>query len=91
MNLAQTVTISPDAIHQEVSGETVILDLKSENYFGLDEVGTRIWQLTEETGSLQDVYDRMLAEYDVTAEQLEEDMGELFSKLAKMGLVELSD
>ena len=91
MNLAQTVTISPNAIHQEVSGETVILDLKSENYFGLDEVGTRIWQLTEETGSLQDVYDRMLAEYDVTAEQLEEDMGELFSKLAKMGLVELSD
>ena len=76
MNLAQTVTISPDAIHQEVSGETVILDLKSENYFGLDEVGTRIWQLTEETGSLQDVYDRMLAEYDVTAEQLEEDMAD---------------
>ena len=43
MNLNQTVTLSPEVISQEVSGETVLLDLESENYFGLDEVGTRIW------------------------------------------------
>ena len=45
MNLNQTITLSPDVISQEVSGETVLLDLESENYFGLDAVGTRIWQL----------------------------------------------
>ncbi|QFU74643.1 PqqD family protein [Halioglobus maricola] len=91
MNLAQQVSISADAISQEVSGETVILDLKSENYFGLDEVGTRIWQLAESTNTLQDIYDRMLAEYEVDEDQLEEDMEKLFKQLVDMGLVQLSD
>ena len=45
MNLNQTVTRSPEVISQEVSGETVLLDLESESYYGLDAVGTRIWQL----------------------------------------------
>jgi Coenzyme PQQ synthesis protein D (PqqD) len=89
MELNQTITLSPDVISQEVSGETVILDLNSENYFGLDEVGTRIWQLVEETGNLQQVYDRMLAEYEVDEEQLLEDMGKLILEIEKIGLVSL--
>lgn len=89
MDLNQTITLSPDVISQEVSGETVILDLNSENYFGLDEVGTRIWQLVEETGNLQQVYDRMLAEYEVDEEQLLEDMGKLILEIEKIGLVSL--
>ena len=48
LDLNQTITLSPEVISQEVSGETVLLDLQSENYFGLDEVGTRIWQLINE-------------------------------------------
>ena len=90
MDLKQTITLSPDVISQEVSGETVILDLNSENYFGLDEVGTRIWQLVEETGNLQAVYERMLAEYEVDEEQLLEDMGKLIGEIEKIGLVSLS-
>ena len=89
MNLNQTITVSPDVISQPVSGETVLLDLASENYFGLDEVGTRIWQLVEETGNLQAVYDRMLAEYEVDEEQLLEDMGKLILEIEKIGLVSL--
>lgn len=89
MNLKQTVTISPDVISQEVSGETVILDLGSEHYFGLDETGTRIWQLIEQTGDLQAVYTQMLAEYEVEAEQLLEDLGTLVEQIAELGLVTL--
>jgi hypothetical protein len=38
----KNITISDKALSQEVNGETVILDLDSESYFGLDEVGTHI-------------------------------------------------
>lgn len=89
MNLNQTITIADDVISQEVSGETVILDLNSEHYFGLDEVGTRIWQLIEEKGDLQAVFDQMLAEYEVGEEQLLEDMGALVAQVADIGLVKL--
>ena len=59
----QSVVVSEEALYQEVSGEIVILDLKSESYFGLDEVGARIWQLLKQHGDLQQIFDIMLDEY----------------------------
>ena len=81
------ITISPEVMSQEVSGETVLLDLQSESYFGLDEVGTRIWQLLQEKEDLQGVFDVMLEEYDVEAGHLEKDLEELLGKLSEAGLV----
>jgi hypothetical protein len=89
MNLNQTVTLSPEVISQEVSGETVLLDLESENYFGLDEVGTRIWQLIKKTNDLQAIYDTLLAEYEVEEEHLQKDLDALLGEIAGLGLVTL--
>jgi hypothetical protein len=89
MNLNQTITLSPDVISQEVSGETVLLDLESENYFGLDEVGTRIWQLIKETDDLQIIYNTLLDEYEVKEERLQQDLDTLLSEIAGLGLVTL--
>lgn len=91
MNLDVTITISPDVIAQEVAGETVLLDLTSEHYFGLDETGTRIWQLIEEHGNLRAVFQQMLAEYDVSDEALESDMLELLEEIAKHGLITVTE
>jgi hypothetical protein len=85
----QTITISKEALSQEVNGETVILDLNSESYFGLDEVGTRIWQLLQENGDVQQTFDVMLDEFDVDAERLHQDLNELVDKLKEAGLVSL--
>ncbi|MFW2440851.1 MAG: PqqD family protein [Arenicellales bacterium] len=83
------ITISKEALSQEVNGETVILDLKSESYFGLDEVGTRIWQLLQEQDDLQSVFHTMLNEYDVDAEHLEQDLSDLLNKLQEAGLISM--
>ena len=89
MNLNQTIALSPDVISQEVSGETVLLDLESENYFGLDEVGTRIWQLIKETNELQSIFDTLLEEYDVSEERLQLDVSTLLTEIEGLGLVTL--
>jgi hypothetical protein len=89
MELDQVITVSPDALIQEVEGEAVILDLAQGQYFGLDEVGTRIWQLLQEHGSARAVFDQMLAEFDVEPERLEADLEELLEALADSGLVTL--
>ena len=89
MNLAQTIAQSPNVISQEVAGETVLLDLDSEHYFGLDSVGTRIWQLIEEKGNLQAIVDQLLSEYDVGEDQLLEDLEALITQVADIGLVSL--
>lgn len=87
--LNQSIKILPDVLSQQVSGETVMLDLNSENYFGLDAVGTRIWQLLQEHSDLQKIYDTMLEEYDVSEKQLGTDMEKLITKLNEAGLIEI--
>ena len=84
-----TFTVSKDVLFQEVSGETVLLDLASEQYFGLDEVGTRVWQLLNEGQSLGAMLDVLLGEYEVERERLETDVRALLDSLIEAGLVEL--
>lgn len=45
MKLDYKITFSDTVFAQEVNGEMVLLDTDSENHFGLDEVGTSIWQV----------------------------------------------
>lgn len=87
--LPKSVTLSPEALFQEIGGEGVILDLASSTYFGLDEVGVRLWQLLQSDPSMQAARDTLLAEYEVEPAQLEQDLEQLIAKLAEAGLVKV--
>ena len=76
---------------QEVEGESVLLNLDSERYFGLDETGTRIWAVLAESSSIEEAYQALLAEYDVAPEALRGDMEDLIGQLVENGLLELTD
>jgi hypothetical protein len=85
------IEISGDVLFQEVGGETVLLDLQSEQYFGLDAVGTRVWQLLGEGVGADAVVDTLLDEYDVQRETLATDVSDLLDQLAEAGLIRLTD
>lgn len=87
--MTQKIEISSEVLTQEVGGETVILDLKSEGYFGLDEIGTRIWQLIQEQKDLQTITATMLDEYDVEEKRLEKDIQTLLAQLDEAGIITL--
>jgi hypothetical protein len=87
MNLSSKMTIPAQVMARQVGDETVILDLGSGTYFGLDPVGARIWQLTSEGKTLGEICDTMLDEYDVTREALERDVIDLAEKLLAQKLV----
>jgi len=87
----QTVQVLPDVLSQEVSGETVLLDLNNENYFGLNEVGTRIWQLLQEQDNLEKIYEILLDEYEVDAKQLRTDFDDIINQLKDTGLVKIKE
>jgi hypothetical protein len=89
VNLNQTIVLSPQVIFQEVAGETVLLDLESECYFGLDAVGTRIWQLIGDSGELLTIYNTLLEEYEVDEAQLLSDLEALITKACVQGLITL--
>jgi hypothetical protein len=83
---------SPDVLFQNLGGEAVLLDLKTETYFGLNPVGTRMWELiTGGDTRLGDAVDTLLGEFDVERERLQADLLRLAGELAAAGLVKLQE
>ena len=87
ITLAQRAEPSEDVLFQEVGGEAVLLDLATETYFGLDQVGTRFWTLLGQDTRLEHAFETMCQEYEVEAAVLEADLLALTRKLAEAGLV----
>ena len=90
MDFSQSVRALDGVLMREVGGEAVILNLNSERYYGLDDVGTRMWVLLNQSASIQAAYQTLLAEYDVSPEQLSSDLITLIEGLLSNGLVALS-
>ena len=81
------VTIPDDVVFRDVGGEAVLLNLVTGTYFGLDEVGTRIWHLVGEHGSTEPVIAALLAEYEVDEPKVRQDVDRLIRQLLDTGLV----
>lgn len=89
LSFASRVSVPNDTLFRELDGESVILNLTSERYFGLDAVGTRMWNVLTTSDSIQAGYEALLAEYDVDPDKLRLDIQELLEKLVAYGLVEI--
>ena len=87
MNLSDAFEISGDVVSREVGGETVLLDLASGTYFGLDEIGAQIWQVLEDGGSPAQACEAVLGNYDVERDVLERDTLALLGQLVERGLI----
>lgn len=68
-------------------GRTVLLEQTSGRYFGLSDVGTRIWELIQQRVAPLDIVSRMESEYDIAHDQLVEDTAALLSALASARLI----
>jgi len=87
MNLDRTTKIPPSVMARHLGNETVILDLASGTYFGLEAVGARFWQLLAEGKSLKASRDALLEEYEVDESTLDQDLDRLVQELSGKGLL----
>ncbi len=76
---------------RELEGESVLLNLDSETYFGLDEVGTRMWVSLTTAPSIEAAFETLKGEYDVAPEKLRDDLEALIGQLLEKGLLEQVD
>lgn len=71
----------PEAADSRVGDETVILHLGSGVYFGLDPVGTRIWEILAEPTRRGALMAQLLAEFDVSETALTADVGAFLGQM----------
>ena len=80
--------IPEQVVTRQVGDETVLLNLESGTYFGLDPVGSRFLELLQAEVELTTVIARMLEEFEVTEAQLEADLVRLADEMLTSGLLE---
>ena len=84
--------IVPDAvITRELDGETILLNLETGIYFGLDAVGTDVWRAIVAGGSLEEALGRVQSDYDVEPAVLRNDFVRLVDELLAKGLLQRAE
>jgi trimethylamine:corrinoid methyltransferase-like protein len=89
VTLAHRVSRAEPVMYQDAGGEAVLLDLNGERYYGLNNVGTRIWQLLERAPILADMHRELCAEFEAEETRIEHDMLTLIGDMQSAGLVVL--
>lgn len=86
-----SIVATKDQVSSDLGGEAVILALKSGVYYGLNDVGTRIWNLIQEPRTLNEIQDAILEEYEVEPECCADELLALLQELLATELIEVSD
>jgi hypothetical protein len=71
--------------------EVMVLDLNSGTYYGLDDLGARIWSLIEQPASLASIREAIIAEYEIDAETCDRDLRAFLTQMQSAGLVEVGN
>jgi coenzyme PQQ synthesis protein D (PqqD) len=87
ISFSDRVTVPDDVLISKLQEESVILNLDSERYYGLDDVGTRFLSALTTSDSIETAYDRLRDEYDVDPQVLREDLLALVENLIDQGLL----
>lgn len=89
ISFTQRISIPKNVLVRDLEGESVLLNLDTERYHGLDEMGTGFWKALSGTESIQAAYDALLAEYEVEPKVLRSDLERLVGELVAQGLIVL--
>jgi len=90
ISFSDRVRVPDDVLVSRLQEESVILNLDSERYYGLDNVGTRVLSVLTNSDSIEAAYQSLLAEYDVDGNVLRQDLLALVESLLQQGLVQVS-
>jgi len=84
------IRISPDVISQEVLlGETVLLDVKTLVYFGLDALGSAVWREIQERPDADEAFSRLLASTGLGEEELVQKFSSILRGLENSRIIQL--
>jgi Coenzyme PQQ synthesis protein D (PqqD) len=86
-SFADRVEVPKHVLVRFVEKETVLLNLETECYYGLDDIGTQMWQVVTAAPRIETAYEELLSEFDVEAELLRQHFSDLLGRLTDLGLL----
>ena len=72
---------SPEIVHTDMDGETVMMSIEQGNYYGIDSIGSDIWNMLEGEMSIEDLCLKLCEKYDVEESQCQQDVISFLEKM----------
>jgi transposase InsO family protein len=82
------VHLSDDVLVRSLGDETVLLDLRTGCYFGLNRTGARLLELVTDVGDVEAAARLASTEFGIPVDQVAADLDELCAELTAQGLLE---
>lgn len=90
MELTAQVRLAKDVLMQKVGDDAILLNLNTENYFTLDEVGTRMINTLQESDSVKQAIQKLIEIYEVDETKLTSDAIRLVEECEQHGLLQVT-
>jgi Coenzyme PQQ synthesis protein D (PqqD) len=87
VSFSERAVVPSNVLIRFLDQESVLLNLDTERYFGLDAVGTRMWQLVTAAPTVNAAFFQLIEEYDVSTDVLRSNLAELLEHLVENGLI----
>lgn len=89
LSLDSVVVATPEQVSCGLGEESAILNMKNSVYYGMNAVGTRVWNMIGEPRSIVQLRDALLDEYEVDPARCEQDLLQLLEQMRSEGLIEV--
>lgn len=78
-------------VARTLDDETVLLNLTTEEYYSVNEVGTRVWELADGEHTVAAIVDVIVTEYEAERSEVAEDVLALLDELVAEKLVRFQE
>jgi Coenzyme PQQ synthesis protein D (PqqD) len=86
---ADRVVVPSHVLVRNLDGETVLLNVETEKYFGLDRTGTQMWEKVTRAANVEEAFEALTSEFEVEPETLREHLTNLLGQLVENGLLQV--
>lgn len=89
LSMSTQIARNPELLHAAAGDEVMMMNIEGGNYFGLDPIGRRIWELIAEPATIADICARLTSEYDVAPDTCQAEVLTFLTKLADHGIIDV--
>jgi hypothetical protein len=91
ISIHSVVVATKNQVSCALGEESAILNMQNSVYYGMNSVGTRVWNLLQQPKSIREIRDALVDEYDVTPGECERDLLKLLEQMKTEGLIEFGN
>jgi len=91
IGLETKIVGNTSVVFNEMDGEIIMMSIDKGEFYGINSLGSRIWQMLETPKAVSEVCDALLPDFDVTREQCEKDILFFLNRLAEKEVIKIVD